>query len=198
VSPAARPKENASLANFQRRGSTYTSTLESGEASASCQTVVESHPADVCDHEAGQRSFDHAMLDIPRLYQSCEHKRRLRNRATALTGPLTPSKVEFPRQLACKSYGLGTRWGCYDFGRPACVFSETQVSFGVHPCRVLQKGHRENVSLSGSLSISARSISTCVGTSFFVLGHLNINCVNGTSSSHWEEGQTFRSGQGPK
>jgi hypothetical protein len=70
--------------------------------------------------------------------------------------------------------------------RPSCIPSETQVSFGVHPCTVLQKGHWENVTLSGSLSISARSISTWVGTNLFVLGHLNINRVTGPSSRHWQ------------
>jgi hypothetical protein len=66
------------------------------------------------------------------------------------------------------------------------MLSETQVSLGVHPCQVLQKGHREeNVTLSGSLSISARSISTSVGTNLCVFGHLNINWVNGASSRHW-------------
>jgi hypothetical protein len=33
--------------------------------------------------------------------------------------------------------------------------------------------------------MSARSISTCVGISLSVFGHLNINCVNGASTSHW-------------
>ena len=70
----------------------------------------------------------------------------------------------------------------YSFGLPASIPSETKVSFGLQPCKVLQKGHREKVTLSGSLSICARSISTCVGTSRFVFGHLNINCVNGTSN----------------
>ena len=72
----------------------------------------------------------------------------------------------------------------YDFRRPICMTSETKVSFGVHPCTVRQWGHWENVILSGSLSMSARSISTCVGISLSVFGHLNINCVNGASTSH--------------
>ena len=73
----------------------------------------------------------------------------------------------------------------YGFQRPVCNTSETKVSFGLHPCTVRQWGHWENVIRSGSLSISARSISTCVGISLSVFGHLNINCVNGASTSHW-------------
>jgi hypothetical protein len=76
---------------------------------------------------------------------------------------------------------LPLRYPCRRLGG---MSSESQVSFGVHPCTALQKGHREKVTLSGSLSISASSISTCVATSFFVFGHLNINCVNGTPASH--------------
>ena len=71
----------------------------------------------------------------------------------------------------------------YGFRRPICMTSETKVSFGVHPCTVRQWGHWENVIRSGSLSISARSISTCVGISLSVFGHLNINCVKETSTS---------------
>jgi hypothetical protein len=70
----------------------------------------------------------------------------------------------------------------YSFVPPASIPLETKVFFGLHPCKVVQKGHWENVTLSGSLSISARSISTCVGISRFVFGHLNINCVNGISN----------------
>ena len=96
------------------------------------------------------------------------------------------STLSFPRSTRAAGSGgtLELRvWG-YRFRRPICTTSETKVSFGVHPCTVRQWGHWENVILSGSLSISARSISTCVGISLSVVGHLNINCVIGTSTSH--------------
>ena len=81
------------------------------------------------------------------------------------------STLSFPRSTRAAGSGgtLELRvWG-YRFRRPICTTSETKVSFGVHPCTVRQWGHWENVILSGSLSISARSISTCVGISLSVV-----------------------------
>jgi hypothetical protein len=107
-------------------------------------------------------------------------------RIRSLAAAVLHGTIPFPhrRKMAAGSGGMrasGFRTSSYRYWRRACMPSETQVSFGVHPCRVLQYGHRENVTLLGSLSMSARSISTLVWTSFFVLGHSNINFVNGTS-----------------
>ena len=112
-------------------------------------------------------------LGVPQLVHHHSYRRALR----------TPRKLQSVTRAAGSggARASGFRTGSYRYWRRACMPSETQVSFGVHPCRVLQYGHRENVTLSGSLSMSARSISMCVWTSLFVLGHSNINFVNGTS-----------------
>ena len=112
-------------------------------------------------------------LGGPQLVHHHSYRRALR----------TPRKLQSVTRAAGSggARASGFRTGSYRYWRRACMPSETQVSFGVHPCRVLQYGHRENVTLSGSLSMSARSISMCVWTSLFVLGHSNINFVNGTS-----------------
>ena len=130
------------------------------------------------------RCYPQALRLSPRVGQSW--RLRLAQKLSAAGEVFFNSIDDSIDQGSGKRRGEGIETSCtaYGFGRRTCMPSETKVSFGVHPCTVRQWGHWENVTLSGSLSMSARSISILVETSLFVFGHWNINFVNGTSTCH--------------